>query len=136
MIEHVGFSGTQNGMSLAQWHAVEKLLKDAEPVYAHHGDCIGADENFNTIARELEIWTWGHPPLNSSKRAYCHVDVQNDPEEYLDRNKTIVNASNWLIFTPEGPEKLRSGTWSTVRYARSLGKLGFIVWPNGEIEDL
>lgn len=136
MIEHVGFSGTQNGCTMAQIAAVEKLLKDAEPVYAHHGDCVGSDYDFNTIARDLGIWTWGHPPIKENKRAFCHVDVKNEPAEYLDRNRDIVNSSDWMIFTPEGPEKLRSGTWSTVRYARSLGKLGFIVWPNGEIEDL
>jgi predicted Rossmann fold nucleotide-binding protein DprA/Smf involved in DNA uptake len=40
----------------------------------------------------------------------------------LVRNRAIVNSSGLLIAAPAGEEILRSGTWSTVRYARSKDK--------------
>ena len=46
---------------------------------------------------------------------------------YLERNKNIVNAVDFIIAAPDGPEKVRSGTWSTVRYAKKVGTKG-VVW--------
>jgi hypothetical protein len=36
---------------------------------------------------------------------------------------------------PSGPERLRSGTWATVRYARKLRKPITILWANGEVTE-
>ena len=47
------------------------------------------------------------------------------------QHKQIVNVCDVLIAAPSGPEKLRSGTWSTVRYARKLHKNITIVLPDG-----
>jgi hypothetical protein len=57
---------------------------------------------------------------DDSKRAFCQGDVVLTPRPYLVRNRHIVDASSVLIATPKGDEELRSGTWSTVRYARKI----------------
>jgi hypothetical protein len=53
---------------------------------------------------------------------------------YLSRNKDIVLETELLIATPgEEEEQIRSGTWSTVRYARSLKRMINIVLPDGRV---
>lgn len=79
-----------------------------------------------------------HPPLLDKKRAFC---MPRDPAErrggadhwqkfylelpaaeYLERNKNIVDSVELLIVAPKSPhEELRSGTWSTYRYAKRIG---------------
>lgn len=54
-----------------------------------------------------------------------------EPKPYLVRNKDIVNASEGMLAAPRGPEELRSGTWSTIRYARKCRKKVLIMWPDG-----
>ena len=52
------------------------------------------------------------------------------PAPYLERNKEIVASSNLLIACPVGDkEELRSGTWSTVRFARKICTELVIVYP-------
>jgi predicted Rossmann fold nucleotide-binding protein DprA/Smf involved in DNA uptake len=59
-----------------------------------------------------------------------------EPDEYLKRNRAIVDGSEILVATPkeEDGEALRSGTWATVRYARKMGRVIYIVRPSGVIE--
>lgn len=88
-----------------------------------HGVCIGADEQANDVAQRLGIETGGHPPLNQSKLADCECDIWFEPEEYLDRNHTIVDMCKLLIVAPlTNQEVLRSGTWATWRYACAQGR--------------
>lgn len=135
---HVGFSGTQEGLTTEQIFAIDELLSDNLTTQtAHSGDCIGADAQFYRLAKLQGLWSVGHPPINSSKRAFCDFDEEMTPGEYLDRNRTIVKASDWMIFGPKGyKEELRSGTWSTKRFTCEQGKNGFIVWPDGKIIDI
>jgi len=43
-----------------------------------------------------------------------------------------VDETEWLWAIPgEFKEVLRSGTWSTIRYARKKGKKVLIIWPDG-----
>lgn len=134
----IGFSGTQEGMTDAQFHAIADFIADNKHfVTAHHGDCIGADRDFHTIVDIYDFWTIGHPPINPSKRAFCNFDQVREPKDYLVRNKDIVNESEFMIIAPRGfEEELRSGTWSTARYARDRQVHGLIFWPNGSVEDL
>lgn len=136
----VGFTGTQIGMVPAQKLGFMRLLSALRPLHQlHHGDCIGADaqahEIFDVKGKGIAI----HPPINPSKRANCKCKNANrlifPPFEYLERNRYIVDASSLLIATPqqETGEELRSGTWSTVRYARKEKKPVFIVRPSGKI---
>jgi len=125
-----GFTGTSKGMNKIQYNNIKSLLqKDLSnnlQIEVHHGDCIGADTDFHNICRELSdnIKIIIHPPSNDKKRSFCKSDDIRPEKEYLTRNKDIVNETNILIACPESAvEQLRSGTWSTVRYARKVNKI-------------
>lgn len=102
----------------------------------HHGDCIGADAEAHDIARFHGMRCVGHPPSNPIKRARKFVDEWRGEKSYLDRNKDIVRETDWLVATPgEFTEQLRSGTWSTVRYARRIGKRVVVILPDGSLDN-
>lgn len=84
----------------------------------HHGDCIVGDWLAHRIGRELGLRMIGHPPDNPKKRAFCDFDEIRPEKPYLERNRDIVDETDVLIGMPDGPERLRSGTWSTIRYGR------------------
>jgi hypothetical protein len=48
-------------------------------------------------------------------------------------NRDIVDATTALISAPNGHDARRSGTWSTVRYARRLGRVVTVIMPNGGV---
>lgn len=138
---HVGFSGTQEGMKYKQLLKIENIMRNlaymnqGDILVAHHGDCIGADEDFHKVARGENFGIKGHPPLKQSKRAMCHFDEEAPKKDYIERNHDIVDESEIMIFTPkEFNETLRSGTWATVRYAKKQDKPGMIVFPDGEVK--
>lgn len=132
----VGFTGTQLGGNVLQEQALERLLSSVSVLQFHHGDCVGADSQADGIAESLGLARHVHPPDNTSKRAFCKGDIQYAEKPYLDRNKDIVNACDLLIAMPfERDEQRRSGTWSTVRYARRLKKPVKLIMPNGEVID-
>ena len=130
----IGFTGTQEGMTPAQIATLYTCLRNLSPEEFHHGDCIGADAQAHAEARATKSppHIVGHPPLNPSKRAWCECDSLLPEEDYLDRNKKIVDACFLLIATPkEFEEQQRSGTWSTVRYAKKRKKQVLIILPDG-----
>lgn len=121
LIRILGFTGTQNGMRKLQRYEFRNFAFQYKPSEFHHGDCIGADAEAHEIVRlflpECKIVI--HPPLDPKKRAWCEGDVILPEKDYLDRNKDIVTVSTKLVATPnERIEQVRSGTWSTVRFAR------------------
>lgn len=131
-IDHVGFTGTQRGMTPNQLSVVRFHLDPYE--WVHHGDCIGADAQLHQAARRKGHSIHRHPPDNPSKRAFCDFDRDSPERPYLDRNHDIVDASSVLIGAPgEMTEQLRSGTWATIRYARKQRKKVIIVLPDGTI---
>lgn len=142
----VGFTGTQRGLTKEQKVSLGRvLLFDVAGEAAHsfhHGDCVGADEEAHGLASHWGIRIVLHPPDNDAKRAFC-VNVRPDlwdeievreAKPYLLRNREIVDETEVLVACPGGPEELRSGTWSTVRYARKLGRPVVIVWPDGKVD--
>jgi len=131
----IGFTGTQYGMTDDQKQMFRQLLTIIEGCDFHHGDCLGADEEAAAIAKELNYHIIGHPPIKQYKRAFFTSDEEWSQKDYLDRNKDIVNESEVLIAAPKGPEELRSGTWSTVRYARKMSKKILIINPDGTLND-
>lgn len=134
---HIGFSGTQEGMSYKQLLRVTELMDSPDYKTSHSGDCIGADQDFVRIARIQGLHTVGHPPIKENKRTFEVYDEERTPKEYLDRNKDIVDESDCMIFTPkEFTEQLRSGTWSTKRYCVEQGKTGIIIYPDGTMENV
>jgi hypothetical protein len=129
---HVGFTGTRHGMTSYQREVVAKLLEGCE--WLHHGDCLGSDVQAHGLAMEMRIRTAIHPPTNESQRAFCAGQLFLPPLGYLARNRAIVNATGRLIATPHGyEEEMRSGTWSTIRFAHGVGKPVTIVFPDGSI---
>ncbi len=128
----IGFTGSQRGMTEKQKRAVTTILSRLAATTIHHGDCVGADFEFDSVARTLNFNIVVHPPINPKKRAYVANDDNTThltPKPYKDRNRDIVDACNLLVAAPKGPECLRSGTWSTVRYARKKHKTIVIVEP-------
>jgi hypothetical protein len=136
----LGFTGTQDGraIKLSRWTEfcvfIVNHLSDIEEF--HHGDCIGADATadaevyriFGSLTKKPVIHI--HPPINGAKRAFCPIHrpgfevVVHEKKDYLVRNRDIVDACDTIYAMPRDPDKmeLRSGTWSTVRYALSPNK--------------
>lgn len=135
----IGFTGTQKGMTPKQKEAVVSFLHKCPPDRVHHGDCIGADAEFDKLVHLNfpKCLVIIHPPVDEGKRANCFTegDVVFKPAPYLKRNQHIVDLTDFLIATPKGvKEEVRSGTWATVRYARKKGKQIVIIWPDGTEE--
>lgn len=134
---HVGFTGTQAGMTSVQRDKVKKkLARLFEQGYTdfHHGDCVGADAEAPAIAKELGYTTHCHPCDISAKRAFTTNDYTYDVLKPLNRNKHIVEESELMIATPfTFEEQQRSGTWSTVRYSRKTNTQLVLIAPDGKI---
>lgn len=107
----VGFTGTREGMTLAQDHAFRELMmmlfNGFKKQAFHHGGASGADTSAADIAR---LCGWTLVP---------HLPTRKTAAEYLARNHDIVMSSDIMIAAPRTlTEEQRSGTWATVRYAR------------------
>src|SRR3972149_5874252 len=128
----VGFTGTQRGMTEKQLTCFRTLLPHGGGSQFHMGLCIGADIQAAAIAREEGFYIVGHPPVNQRKMGVFRCDELRLPEEYLGRNRHIVLETEMMIAIPkESEETLRSGTWSTIRYARTLKRPILIILPDG-----
>jgi hypothetical protein len=137
----IGFTGTQKGMTNLQkaWIKIYLTNHSNEITSVHHGDCIGADKDFDTIAKELNLIRFSHPANNTeNKRANCDAEKTYPSKPALERNKDIVNTTDMLLATPgQNKEILRSGTWATIRYALktySPAYSVYIIYPNGNLE--
>jgi hypothetical protein len=131
---HIGFTGTRQSMTPAQEGALRELLASHPDAVLHHGDAIGADAQAHDIAVALGCRLVIHPPVDGTDRAFKHSSDVRAPRPYLDRNRDIVRETELLIAAPaEATEQLRSGTWSTVRYARKLRRLIVLVLPDGRV---
>ena len=141
----IGFTGSRDGMTNQQEAAfvflmlglnTERALLDKDKIEFHHGCCIGAD----TIASKLfsrcnfPKWIVAHPPTDNrmiGKNYQYNLIKQAKP--YLVRNKSIVDNADMLIACPKTcKEEQRSGTWSTIRYARKKDKIVIIILPDGK----
>ena len=91
---------------------------------------------FHEIVREErpDWWIHTHPSDGMRYRACCLGDQDHEPEPPLKRNITMLEATDALVAAPDGPERLRSGTWSTIRQALKRGMGVTIIWPDGKIE--
>jgi hypothetical protein len=141
----IGFTGTRSGMSIAQIETLswklDRLLAVAKPSQARHGMCIGSDLDFHHLCRARGFFIIGHPGVGhsgvSSTRALdCVCDLTLPEKPYILRDHDIVEQSGLLLATPAGmAEEKRSGTWTTVRYARKLKRPILIVFPDGTIRE-
>ena len=140
----IGFTGTAKGMTGSQRLALAHGLQAFDPTEAHHGDCVGADTEFHNLIRQLfpQAKIVGHPgfPESDSRRANNSCDeVRPIPNGGpLKRNRNIVDEVDFMFATPlQDNEVLRSGTWSTVRYAGrpNVNRPLMIIWPDGAVEN-
>ena len=119
----VGVTGTSKGARKNQIAELKSFLLKHSCRQLHHGDCVGADAQAHDLAVELGLDIFIHPPENPSARAFCKGAKTVFPEKpYLVRNRCIVDSVSFMIALPKGAEVVRSGTWSTVRYARKIGR--------------
>jgi hypothetical protein len=139
-VTKIGFTGTRFGMS-------EKQVKDIISVFLwavevrqiDHGMCVGADVAFHEIIRKIDpnriIRIIGHPTSEKYVRKELlaldlECDEVREAKHPLERNHDIVDQTDFMIAAPfTESEVLRSGTWSTIRYARKQGKEVYIFTP-------
>lgn len=134
----VGFTGTRVGLTNKQLGEVAVLLAYLEDNNAkhnefHYGGCIGADEQAATLAEACNFKLHCHPAIIGdslkSKKRFTNQLIYR-ARSPLVRNADIVEACQFLIACPKNSEEVqRSGTWATIRYARSLGKTTIMVYP-------
>lgn len=123
-----GFTGSRNGMSEKQCQELREKFIEFKITELHHGCCKGADKQAHIIARNIGLIIIGHPGLKmylSDIVLDCDRTWRQKP--FLDRNRDIVDDSEILFVGPDGPEKIRSGTWATKRYAQKVNKPFYIL---------
>lgn len=132
-VARYGFTGTRTGMTEAQLAWLATTLERGAPV--HHGGCVGADAQMHHHALAVGSEVTVHPPINPKLR------MPDDPralwlpaKDYLARDRDIVDSTDLLLATPDGPPRPRSGTWYTIDYATRTGKPVIICYPDGTVE--
>lgn len=138
----VAFSGSRHGMSDRQRQHVFDTLwyRPAGEALFVHGGCVGADETAHVYAVSLGWDVVVFPCTIESARAPIREHTISRPSVFvhrpmppLERNALIVKGASVLVACPDGPERMRSGTWSTVRRARAAGVTVVAVLPDGTV---
>lgn len=136
MILRVGFTGTRDGMTVAQRKKVgawlERLIKMYPGAEFHHGCCTGADHEAHQMALVLGYKIHGYPSTAKTRAEIpeAEFDVLHEPEPPLVRDDKMVDATTFLIAAPKTREKQPfSGTWHTIGYAAKNGKTTITVYP-------
>jgi hypothetical protein len=128
---HIGFTGNRYGLTQEQKTQIIQVFELYDDIIVSHGDCVGSDTDFHNLSIEYKqsnptkkFLIHIYPPTDNKLRSYCVGDLIFDPKPYLQRNKNIVTNSDILIGCPidKTKEQIRSGTWSTIRFARKLNK--------------
>jgi len=137
-IAKIGITGTRWKLQDAQAKVLGGALigfREGGVEWQLNGDCVGADDHAGKIWKAIGGKIQLHPPTNRSKRAFLKAEIIRTAKPYLDRNKDIVDECDVLVGLPQEEfEQQRSGTWSTIRYARKLGKQVMIIWPSGKMQ--
>jgi len=139
----VGFTGTRNGMTSEQRRSVEDILRELQPAIGVHGDCIGADADFDLLCLECGIMRHIRPCTYESMRAHCErrgAIVVAEPKPPMARNRDIVDdvtPHGALIACPPNYHRIKSGsgTWATYGFGRRKGILVEVVFPDGMVRD-
>lgn len=134
-IVKIAFTGTRRRLSATQREKVIEVLKyfSGQCLEVHHGDCVGADAEFDDIVVSLRTPEWPivrviHPPTDLSRRALCGGEHILPERDYLKRHHDMVNVCSILIGCPfDHQEIIRSRTWATIRYARMLHRVVIVI---------
>lgn len=137
----IGVTATQRGMTRFQKEVARTILIHLGARIMHNGWCIGGDYDFACLAVALQLdEIVAHQPENRSKMskwtpASDEIKVTwMAPLPYLERNHNIVRRSTMMLAAPgETTEQLRSGTWATIRFARSpiMRRPIYLIYPDG-----
>lgn len=135
----VGFTGTRDGLTPAQGAALARFVSQLAITEFHHGCCVGADAEavVHVAHHHPGAVIFAYPSdiqAMTHDGAYSMSDHHYPPKPPLKRNPDIVDSSELLLACPATrPEAWRSGTGSTIRYARKRRVPVVIIWPNGSI---
>lgn len=144
----VGFTGTRNGMTDAQrtkmeaslsmlYHEHSRVLPDV-PIVGLHGDCVGADADFDALCREAGWETWCRPCTHPDMRMRARTGAREiaSPMAPMVRNRAIVAQAHVMFACPPTKERIKSGsgTWATIGFAKRAGVPLTIVFPDGDME--
>ena len=111
----IGITGTRYGMNETQFELIHEYLNREEKFEIHHGDCNGVDAEVACLAKELG-----------------HYDEIREPLGYLERDRKIVDSTDFLIVVPHTDEwQSRGGTWYTHDYAVKSGVMVDVLYPSG-----
>ena len=132
---NIGFSATRYGMTVLQIDRLRPMMLPGS--IFHHGDCIGGDQQADTIAAELGIVRAAHPGIVAPRwRANCRTEYRYTPEQPLVRNQIIADCSRVVICCPfemAPPKPRKGGTWYTIMYAAHKGIRTLVILPNGTL---
>jgi hypothetical protein len=131
----VSFTGTREGMSAWQKQQLVKFLEEHRNQVAlfAHGACSGADVEAHYMVRDVCGSSTFIAVFPSTAKTRVHVqgaDYVADPKPPLERDRDIVDCGcDLLLAAPlQMSEVLRSGTWSTIRYARKKHVPVQVMW--------
>lgn len=136
----IGFTGTRKGMTQQQFLTFQRVTESWYITEFHHGACVGADEQAVTAISNVipSKCIFAHPPADGKLLSRVALGLSanvHEPMPYLQRDREIVRDSWILLSTPETFEEvLRSGTWTTMRYAKAARHPVFNIQPNGLIK--
>lgn len=139
---NIGFTGTRYGLTPQQSSRLFFLIHEYRTIvdFAHHGCCVGADEEFHEMCRILGFKIWGHPPTDKrwkmtdiSSKGFYKLSEAND---FKTRDRHIAKAADIVYAAPKTMEPVpRSGTWYTARLAEKYGKKVVFVYPDGSTNE-
>ena len=107
----IGFTGSRHGMNSAQvpqlHYFFQALIRGDGIGILHYGYCVGADAEVHNHAIHVGLNIDIHPPKDVNLRAWCSPSTAHlEAEDYLTRNKAIVDACDMLIAAPyQGKEQ-------------------------------
>lgn len=135
----ISFTGTQVGMTDKQKGTLRNRIKALHPLLFVHGGCVGSDDEADAIAasegvdRLIIVGPYGPKRVWDSgwiNRGSNFIIKDLKVSSPLKRNPIIVRAGVMLIACPQQEHEVtRSGTWTTVRIARRLGKAVEVIEP-------
>lgn len=127
----IGITGTREGATKKQLTQIAEYLIELGPGHElHHGDCRGVDIEVAAIARHLGWRIVCHPPKLTEQQGFFGGDEIREPAGYLERDRRIVDETDFLLVVPLQKEwQPKGGTWYTHDYAKKKDKPLKIIWP-------
>lgn len=135
---NIAFTGSRVDPTSAQCRALRMWLRARLSAIsqAHHGACVGSDAYFALALHEMgaQFPVHAHPghiPHLTDQPSLLTATHVHPAKDTLQRNLDIIADATILLACPDGPERTRSGTWSTVRAASNRGIPVVVITPEG-----